>query len=150
MIKVSKPIKRILTDMLIIMISGITSALVIFVLTGVFTPAKLGKGETTEDRIRRLTASLQEAAQLINNIESEMTARSVLAEKLQKDIETYNKLVELKKPEVEAVAQLLRGELKREGRRSFWTSLAMNFLFVALGVIGTVITEKIVKRRTRI
>jgi t-SNARE complex subunit (syntaxin) len=107
-----------------------------------------GKGETTENRIRRLTASLQEAAQLITNIESEITARSVLAEKLQKDIETYNKLVELKKPEVEAVAQLLRGELKREGKRSFWTGFALNFLFFTLGVIATIVIEKVVKRRT--
>ena len=130
------------------LLAVITGMLLSLFGSGLLIPLERGKEETTENRIRRLTASLQEAAQLIDNIESEITARSVLAENLQKDIETYNKLVELKKPEVEAVAQLLRGELKREGRRSFWTGFALNFLFFALGVTATIIIQKVVRGRT--
>jgi hypothetical protein len=103
------------------------------------------KKGTTEDRIRRLTNSLREATQLISNIESEITSRYTLAEKLQKDVDVYNKLVELRKPEVEAVAQLLRGELEREGRRSFWKGFATNFLFFVLGAIASGIMAIIVK-----
>ena len=100
---------------------------------------KRGKEETVQDRIQKLTTSLREAAELISNIESEVKGRSALADKLQSDVETYNKIVQLKKPEVEAVAQLLREELKREGKRSFWKGFAMNFVFFLLGAITAVI-----------
>ena len=89
--------------------------------------------ENINDRVVRLTKSLAEATGLIGNIEEEIKARSALASQLQTDIDRYNKLVELKKPEVEAVAQLLRGELQKEGRRSFWAGFAINFLFFLLG-----------------
>jgi hypothetical protein len=89
--------------------------------------------EGIQERVKRLTKSLEEATSLIANIEAEITARSTLATQLQKDIDQYNKLVELKKPEVEAVAQLLRGELKKENRGSFWKGFAVNFVFFILG-----------------
>jgi hypothetical protein len=92
-----------------------------------------------------LTNSLREATELISHIESEITSRSALAEKPQKDVDVYNKLVELKKPEVEAVAQLLRGELKKEGKRSFWKGFATNFLFFVLGAIASGIIAILVK-----
>ena len=100
---------------------------------------KRGKEETVQDRIQKLTTSLREAAELISNVESEIKGRSALADKLQSDVETYNKIVQLKKPEVEAVAQLLREELKREGKRSFWKGFAMNFVYFLLGAITAVI-----------
>jgi len=98
---------------------------------------KRSKEETIQDRIQRLTTSLREATELIGNIESEINGRSALADKLRSDVETYSKIVQLKKPEVEAVAQLLREELKREGRRSFWKGFATNFVFFLLGAIAT-------------
>jgi hypothetical protein len=58
--------------------------------------------KTIEDRIQNLTDSLQRAATLISEIESEIQARSALAEQHQKDLDLYNKLVELKRLEVEA------------------------------------------------
>jgi peptidoglycan hydrolase CwlO-like protein len=94
---------------------------------------KREQGETIEDRVKRLTKSLGEATSLISNIENEIKARSALATQLQDDIDQYNKLVEVKKPEVEAIAQLLRGELKKESRSSFWKGFAINFLFFVLG-----------------
>lgn len=89
--------------------------------------------ETTEDRVKHLTKSLDESIALISSIESEIKARSALAKELESDIDRYNKLVELKKPEVEAIAQLLRGELAKEGKGSFWRGFAVNFLFFVLG-----------------
>ena len=88
---------------------------------------------------------MREATELVSHIESEITSRSALAEKLQKDVDVYNKLVELKKPEVEAVAQLLRGELEREGKISFWKGFATNFLFFVLGAIASGIITMLVK-----
>jgi hypothetical protein len=95
------------------------------------------KEETIEDRVLRLTKALTEATTLISNIEGEIKARSALAIQLQQDIDQYNQLVELKKPEAEAVAQLLRGELQKESRSSFWKGFALNFLFFVLGAAAS-------------
>jgi hypothetical protein len=46
--------------------------------------------------------------------------------------------LELTKGEVEAVAQLLRGELRREGRRAFWMGVAQSAVFFALGTAVTI------------
>jgi vacuolar-type H+-ATPase subunit I/STV1 len=91
------------------------------------------RGEIFEDRVKHLTEALQEAIKLIGKIESEINARSALATQLQEDLDRYNKLIEIKKPEVEAITQLLRGEVQKEGRSSFWKSLLINFVFFLLG-----------------
>jgi t-SNARE complex subunit (syntaxin) len=90
---------------------------------------------TVEDRIRILSHSLTEVTNLISQIESEVKTRSELVEKLKKDAELYNKLVEINKPEVEAIAQLLRGELKQESKKNFWLGVAVNFVFFVLGAL---------------
>lgn len=95
------------------------------------------KTETIEDRVSKLTRALQETTSLINNIEQEIKARSELATQLQEDAERYKQIVELKKPEVEAVAQLLRGELKAESSKSFWKGVFVNFIFFLLGAAAS-------------
>jgi peptidoglycan hydrolase CwlO-like protein len=85
-------------------------------------------GETIEDRVGKLTKALSDATALIDNIEHEIKARSTLASQLQNDIDQYTKLVEVRKPEVEAIAQLLRGELKKEVEAPFGrVSLLISF-----------------------
>ena len=106
---------------------------------------KSDQGETIEDRVGRLTRSLQEATTLIANIEAEIKARSSLATQLQQDIDRYNQLVEIRKPEVEAIAQLLRGELKHEGRSSFWKSVLLNFVFFVLGAGASLLIAKLIR-----
>jgi peptidoglycan hydrolase CwlO-like protein len=101
--------------------------------------------QTIQDRIGSLTKALGEATTLISHIESEIQARSALAEQLQKDIDEYNKITELKKPEVEAVAQLLRGELQKEGRSTFWKGFALNFVFFILGAAVSIIITFLAK-----
>lgn len=99
----------------------------------------LKKGEqTTEERIGRLSRALREAVRLIDQMQQEISTRSKLAEKLQQDVDRYNELVKVRKPEVEAVAQLLRQELQTEGKKSFWRNIGVNALFFALGIVVTV------------
>jgi hypothetical protein len=96
-----------------------------------------GRQETTEMRIRKLTTSLTGAVDLINGIEREIEGRQALVGKLQKDVKRYTKLAALKKDEVEAVAQSLRGEIQREERRSFWRHVALNAFFFILGILAS-------------
>lgn len=99
--------------------------------------------ETIEQRVRRLTGSLIEATQLIYQIEGEIESRRTLVDRLQDDLETYNRIVELKRPEVEAVAQLLRGELQKQEKLSFWQNVLINFVFFALGAITSTVLARL-------
>jgi len=72
---------------------------------------------------------------LISQIETEIDNRQALVHKLQSDIETYRQITELNQSQVEAVAQLLRGELRKESHRSFWRNVAINFGFFVLGAV---------------
>jgi len=100
------------------------------------------KGETTQDRINRLAKSLAGAVQLINQIEKEIEERRSLVTKLQNDIHTYKRIASLNRSEVEAVSQLLRGELRREGGRAFWQNAAVDFLFFVLGAGITLVLSR--------
>jgi gas vesicle protein len=107
---------------------------------------KKGKREQTiEERIQKLTTSLRDATSMIGEVEKEIKERSTLAEKLQSDVEHYNQLVKISKPEVEAIAQLLRGELRREGGKTFWKSVIVNFVFFVLGVVTTLVIMNFTK-----
>ncbi|MCK5625701.1 hypothetical protein KAI11_02490, partial [Candidatus Bathyarchaeota archaeon] len=74
---------------------------------------------------------------LIDEILTEIDARQKLVDKLQKDTETYDKIAELKSSEVEAISQLLRGEIRKDGRRSFLQNIIINFTFFCAGIVVT-------------
>lgn len=95
-------------------------------------------GETSEERIDRLAKSLKEAASLSSDIEEEINRRHAIVEKLKTDAQRYDDLAKLKEAEVEAVVQTMRGELQREGNRSFWKAAAINLVFFIAGVIATI------------
>jgi t-SNARE complex subunit (syntaxin) len=119
-------------------IAAATLISIVFTLFTKFLKPKKG-GETIKQRIGRLSASLKEAVELINRIESEIKARQVLVSKLEKDIETSKKIAALKQAEVEAVAQVFRGELQTESRRSLWRDIAVNVVFFLFGVVFTIL-----------
>lgn len=101
------------------------------------------KRETLETRVNALTTSLRDATQLISQIQGEIETRSELASKLRDDVERYNQLKKLSAPEVEAVAQVLRGELKSEGSKSFWKGVIVNFIFFLLGAASSFLISRI-------
>lgn len=101
------------------------------------------KQETLETRVDALTTSLRDATQLISQIETEIETRSELATKLREDVERYNQIKKLSAQEVEAVAQVLRGELESEGSKSFWKGVAVNFVFFLLGAASSFLMSKI-------
>jgi uncharacterized membrane protein YhiD involved in acid resistance len=84
-------------------------------------------------RIESLTISLKTSAESISKIEEEIKRRETLVSKLEEDATTYAQLTRLKKPEVEAVAQTLRMELKQEGRKSLIKEILVAAIFFLLG-----------------
>lgn len=55
-------------------------------------------------------------------------------QRLRDDCRRYDTLAQLKGTEVEAVVQSLRGELRREGKRSFLQAVALNLFFFLAGL----------------
>jgi DNA relaxase NicK len=96
---------------------------------------KTTKEDSLETKVASLTSALGESTKIINHIQSEIESKHKLVEKLKEDHEHYEKLVNLKESDVEAVAQLLRGELQKESNKSFTKSVAANFVFFFLGSI---------------
>jgi hypothetical protein len=84
-------------------------------------------------RIQTLTNSLNSAAETIGQIEAEIKQRQVLVEKLEHDAETASKLAVLNKDQLDAVAQVLKGEIQADQRQNFWTTQAWAFFYTALG-----------------
>lgn len=97
-------------------------------------------GNTTQERITKLINALKSSTELISAIDQEIKERQQLVTKLEQDLATYDEIVKLKESEVEAVAQLLRGELRKEGRKSLLQEILVNGFFFILGVVLTLLT----------
>ncbi|MCP3130062.1 hypothetical protein [Shewanella sp. KJ2020] len=95
------------------------------------------RGETTSERIERLSKALKESISLTNEIEQEIQKRHSMVTKLQDDVNRYESLAKLKESEVEAIAQTLRGELRSEGSKSLLKSALISLVFFVAGVIVT-------------
>jgi HEAT repeat protein len=80
---------------------------------------------TIEDRIKVLTRSLNSAASAIGEIESEVKERQALVEKLKNDAETAKNLRALHREQVDAIAQVLRGQIEKEQKIVFGRTKAL-------------------------
>lgn len=94
---------------------------------------RLGSGESPRARTARLSRALTEAIDVIEEFRSEISQGQRAAAQLQQDIEQYEEIARLKRDDVEAVAQVLRSELRVESGRSFRRDLLMNGGFLLLG-----------------
>jgi dipeptide/tripeptide permease len=96
-----------------------------------------GKEPTLQDRISNLTKNLESSVAIITEIETEISKRKNLAQQLEADIERYNKLKEINKAQVEAIAQTLRIPLVKESRKSLIINAIVTFvvalIFFAIG-----------------
>ncbi len=119
-------------EVVITLSSALAASFIAGVIKGFFEN-KTKKEETLEDRINKLTAALKESSHLVSEVESEIQTRQKLVQELQKDAEKYEKLISLNQEQVDAVAQLLQGELRKEGNASFWKGVAVNSVFFVMG-----------------
>jgi hypothetical protein len=101
----------------------------------IFVFKKYRKPETLEIRINKLSSALKESSRLVSEVEGEISKRQSLVAELQADAARYQRLVSINKEQVEAVTQLLQGELRKEGNKSFWKGVLVNFIFFGLGAL---------------
>ena len=124
----------------IIATAGAVASVLASILTQYFERKHRGK-ETLEERINKLTSALSESSRLVTEVEREIQTRQNLVVELKNDAEKYQKLVSLNQEQVDAVAQLLQGELRKEGTKSFWMGFAVNFIFFVLGALVSWVTS---------
>jgi hypothetical protein len=117
---------------LIMGIAGAVASLSASMISQYFIKGRQGK-ETLEDRINKLTSALQQSSHLVGEIEKEIETRKNLVLELKQDADKYQNLVSLNREQVDAVAQLLQGELRKEGTKSFWKGVIANFIFFIMG-----------------
>jgi hypothetical protein len=100
-------------------------------------------------RISTLTTSLKGAAETIGAIEQEIKQRQVLVEQLEREADTASKLKTLNKEQLDAVAQVLKGEIQGDQRRNFWSAQGLAFFYAAVGVALSELYRFILRWRAR-
>jgi hypothetical protein len=100
-------------------------------------------------KIHKLTESLNAAAESIGQIEGEIKKRQSLVEQLEQEANTATKLASLNQEQLNAVAQVLRGEIKSDERQNFWSAQLFAFFYAALGVALSELYRFIVRSRAR-
>ena len=121
-------------EFILLSVAGALSSVIVSVIQS-FLVRNREKPETLEDRIAKLSSALKKSSRLVAEVEGEISKRQALVVELQNDADRYQKLVSLNREQVDAVAQLLQGELRREGTKSFWKGVLVNFVFFALGAV---------------
>jgi hypothetical protein len=115
----------------------------------IFNEIRAPPPPTLEDRIKLLTDSLNSSARTIQEIENEIKDRQALVTKLQRDAEIAQKLTALNKDQVDAIAQVLRGQIEAEEHRSFWGNQFLAVLYTLLGVALAELSRWFLRWRAR-
>lgn len=114
-----------------------------------FFGEKVAKPSNLPAKVQTLTASLNTAAQVIGQIEAEIKQRQELVQQLERDADQASKLAALNKDQLDAVAQVLRTEIRSDERQNFWTAQLLAFFYAALGVALSELYRFIMRWRAR-
>lgn len=93
------------------------------------------KERSLPEKIKALTGSLSQSANIITEIESEIKERQGLVEKLQQDAKAAERLAKINRDQAEAVALMVREEIVRQDKSNFWISNLINLGYVVLGIV---------------
>jgi hypothetical protein len=89
--------------------------------------------ESNQERINRLSGALNEAIEVIAEIDDQIRLGQERAAGLQRDIQTYENAANLSKQEAEAISRLLESTVNKNQRRALLENFSMNFFFFVLG-----------------
>ena len=85
------------------------------------------------ERVDAMAAALREAADLVDELETEIVERTASIERIRADLERYEHLVEIRSDEAKAVADSIRLAMRDEARRSFPVTFAVNIALMIAG-----------------
>jgi len=130
-------------DLLLNVVIGVSFSVavsgLIFLVQSASKEKEKGKEPTLQDRISNLTKNLESSVAVITEIETEISKRKNLAQQLEADIERYDKLKDISRAQVEAIAQTLKIPLEKESRKSLIRTAVITFvvtlIFFTLGYL---------------
>ena len=121
---------------------GISSSVVIEVFRTILNRKDQVNDEDITARIKEISEVLNNSVQELSDIQQKLEQRVQVVEKLKNEAENAEAIIELNANQVKAVREVLNNELQKEGRKSFWQGVAINFLFFVLGAIASYIVSK--------
>ena len=112
-----------------------------FVLTDLFKKHRILREDKKQtqalsSKIERLTNSLKESSELMQEIELEFEKQKELATKWKEQADTSKVIASMNQQEIEAVSKLFGGQLEKENKKSNRQSLIQNALFCIIGLVG--------------
>lgn len=117
------------------LVLGVAASLIAGISAGLATWAQLRQRRkrvpTLEDRITTLARNLELASAVISEIESEISQRHAVVEKLREDAKRYEQLKALNEDEVKAIVSTIREVIAGRERRSWYINAVIAF-FIAL------------------
>lgn len=103
---------------------------------------------TIEERVETFSTSLKDATALIAQIQEEINDRMEVVSNLEVKARTAQEIYNLNKEQVEAIATVFQGEMKKSERWDFWINVAQNMIFMVLGAfLGHFVERWMNKRR---
>ena len=112
-----------------------------FVLTDLFKKHRILREDKKQtqalsSKIERLTNSLKESSELMQEIELEFEKQKELATRWKEQADTSKVIASMNQQEIEAVSKLFGGQLEKENKKSNRQSLIQNALFCIIGLVG--------------
>lgn len=99
--------------------------------------------EILSKKINKLTLSLHESSQLMNEIEEEFEKQKALAREWEEKADTSKAIADMHQNEIDAVSKILGKQLETEGKKSSKKALFWNIIFCLLGIIGGYFISKL-------
>jgi len=94
------------------------------------------------ERIKMITEQLKISSTEIDMIEKELLLRIEKVNSLKAEAEQAEKIINIRKDQVETMIMLLRKELKNESKKGFLQGLIINFIFFIFGAVVSYLISK--------
>jgi len=105
-----------------------------------FLKKKKQEDESKEDiagKIKSIFASLSKSAADLVDMQEQLRERIAFVEDLSAKAKQAEEIASLNKEQVDAINQILGDNLQKEGRRGFWKSVLVNFIFFIMGATAS-------------
>ena len=123
-------------------ILGVSSSIVYEVISTILKRKNINKEDDITSRIKDVSTVLENSVQELGELQTELEERVKMVEKLKEEAEQAETIISLTEEQVKAVRTTLNNELQKEGRKSFWQGVIVNFVFFVLGAIVSYIVSK--------
>lgn len=123
-------------------ILGVSSSIVYEVISTILKRKNINEEDDITSRIEDVSTVLENSVQELGELQTELEERVKMVEKLKEEAEQAETIISLTEEQVKAVRTTLNNELQKEGRKSFWQGVIVNFVFFVLGAIVSYIVSK--------